>query len=56
MLTVDVKVGDALNIEGVGSVRVDFKSGQQVRLVIDVDKQYQVELASRAARERASKG
>lgn len=45
MLTMDVKVGDALKIEGVGVVRVGFKSGQQVRLVIDVDKQYAVHLA-----------
>lgn len=46
MMTVDVKVGDALKIEGVGTVLISRKSGQQVRLVVDVDKQYAVNRAS----------
>jgi hypothetical protein len=43
-LALDIKVGDALNIEGVGKVTVVSKSGKQVRLAIDVDKRYAVAL------------
>lgn len=51
MLTLNVKVGDALTIEGVGTVRVDHKSGKQVRLAIDVPEKFSVELTRKPAKD-----
>lgn len=48
MLAIDVKVGDVLQIEGVGTVRVDQKSGQRVKLVVNMP-DTKVELKRREA-------
>lgn len=43
-LHLTVKVGDTLNIEGVGKITVEHKTGQRTRLAIDIAEKHQVKI------------
>lgn len=46
-LHLTVKVGDALDIEGIGKITVEHKTGQRTRLAIDLDEGHKIKLVEK---------